>query len=207
MAERTYAPGEIAVRGEAIYRERIHKLVDPVERGSFVVIDVETGEYEVDASDAAATRRLLDRRPGTMTYAVRVGHLAAYSHSGGSGRPETLKSESEDRQALVTLEIMDAEGRPCPVDMELDTGFTSCLTLPTQTIRQLELSSVELSSVGLRTFEQRSGSFSELEAYLATVSMQGDLTDVLVLGSDSAPMVGMSLLYRSRIALHAFADG
>ena len=85
-----YAPGEIAIRGEAIYRERIHKLVDPVQKNSFIVIDVEAGEYEVDASDVAATRRLLDRRPNAMTYAVRTGHLTAYSHPGGSGRPETL---------------------------------------------------------------------------------------------------------------------
>ena len=201
MAERSFAPGEIAVRGEAIYRERIHKLVAPVERGCFVVIDVETSDYQVDASDVIATRRLLDRCPSAMTYAVRVGHLAAYSHSEGSGRPEVSKSESEDRQALVTLEIMDAKGHPYPVDVGLDTGFTGCLILPTQTVRHLGL-----PSVGLRTLELGSGDFSELEAYLTTVSLQGDLNEVLVLKSDSAPLVGMSLLWRSRIVLHTIPE-
>lgn len=191
MADRTYAPGEIAIRGEAIYRERIHEIVHPVERGGFIVIDVEAGDYEVDASDVTATRRLRDRRPNAMTYAVRAGHLAAYSHTRVAGCPETLRSESvgEERRALVTLEIMDAEGRPCPMDVDLDTGFTGCLTLPTQTIRQLGL-----SSVGWRTLEVGNGDLSEFEAYMATVSMQGDLTDSLVLSSGSAPMVGMSLL-------------
>ena len=83
MAGHAYEPGEIAARGKAIYRERIQQLVDPAKKGSFVVIDVETGDYEIDAGDAAATRRLLDRRPDAVTYGVRVGHRAAYSHLGG----------------------------------------------------------------------------------------------------------------------------
>ena len=204
MADRTYTPREIAIRGEAIYRERIHELVHPVERDSFIVIDVESGEYEVDASDAVASRRLLDRRPNAMTYAVRAGHLAAYSHPEGSSRLEQAKKEnaSGDQQARLTLEIIDAEGCPSPVEMVLDTRFTGCLTLPTATIRQLGL-----SHVGHRTLEMDGEALLDAEAYLVPVSLQGHLTDVLVLRSDGAPLVGMSLLLRSRIALHTIAEG
>lgn len=202
MGDRSYAPREVAIRGEAIYRERIHKLVDPVTEDSFVVIDVETGEYEVDASDAAATRRLLDRRPDAMTYAVRAGHLAAYSHLGGSGRPGPMKRENTggDQQLRITLEIINAEGRPCPVEMVLDTGFSGYLTLPTETIRELGL-----SPLGWRTLELDGVSLSEFEAYLAAVSLQGHLTDVLALRSDGAPLMGMGLPWGDRIALHAIA--
>ena len=87
MAIRTYRPGEIVARGEAIYRERIQPQLGPVAKGQFVVIDVETGDYEIDEGDATATRRLLDRRPTAVTYAVRVGHRAAYSHVGGFRMP------------------------------------------------------------------------------------------------------------------------
>ena len=87
MAGRAYEPGEIAARGEAIYREQVQSQLESVEKGSFVVIDVETGDYEIDAGDAAATRRLLDRRPTAVTYGVRVGHRAAYSHVGGFRMP------------------------------------------------------------------------------------------------------------------------
>ena len=52
-------------------------------KGNFVVIDVESGDYEIDAGDAVATRRLLDRRPTAVTYGIRIGHRAAYSHVGG----------------------------------------------------------------------------------------------------------------------------
>lgn len=83
MPGSTYEPGDIAALGEAIYRERIQPKLDPIEKGSFVVIDVETGDYEVDEGDAAATRRLLQRRPAAVTYGVRVAHRAAYSHAGG----------------------------------------------------------------------------------------------------------------------------
>ena len=87
MATRTYQVGEIAALGEAIYREQIRPQLDAIDDGDFVVIDVETGDHEIGADDAAATRRLLERRPTAVTYAVRVGHRAAYSHLGGFRSP------------------------------------------------------------------------------------------------------------------------
>ena len=74
---------EMAERGQKIYDERIKALIDlDVHYGKFVVIDVETGDYEVDKRDAVATRRLRERRPGAMTYAVRVGFPSAYRMGG-----------------------------------------------------------------------------------------------------------------------------
>ena len=87
MAHRDYGPGEITALGESIYNEQIQDRIGPVEKGTFVVIDVETGDYEIDARDASATRRLLKRRPNAVTYGVRVGHRAAYSHVGGFRMP------------------------------------------------------------------------------------------------------------------------
>ena len=87
MAARAYSSGEIAARGEAIYREQIQSRVESVEKGNFVVIDVESGDFEIDAGDAVATRRLLDRRPTAVTYGIRIGHRAAYSHVGGFRAP------------------------------------------------------------------------------------------------------------------------
>ena len=83
VAARSHAPEEIVARGEAIYRDHIQRNVAPLEKGQFVVIDVMTGDYEVDDGDAEATRRLLNRKPDAITYAVRVGYHAAYSHAGG----------------------------------------------------------------------------------------------------------------------------
>lgn len=88
MGERIYGPGEITARGEAIYQEKLRTRMAPVAKGKFIVIDIETGDYEIDAGDAAATRRLLERRPGAVTYGVRVGHRAAYSHVSGFRVPK-----------------------------------------------------------------------------------------------------------------------
>ena len=70
---------EVAERGQKIYDDRIKALIDlDVHYGNFVVIDVESGDYEIDKRDIVAAKRLLERRPGAMTYAIRVGFRAAY---------------------------------------------------------------------------------------------------------------------------------
>ena len=65
-------------RGQAIYEERIRAKVEGREQGNIVVIDVESGDYEIDPDDASALARLVMRRPNALTYAVRVGHPATY---------------------------------------------------------------------------------------------------------------------------------
>ena len=82
MASQTYRRGEVSALGEAIYREKIRSRVEPHERGKFVVIDIETGDYELDANDATATKRLQKRRPEAVIYGLRVGYRAAYSFGG-----------------------------------------------------------------------------------------------------------------------------
>ena len=46
--------------------------------GRFVVIDVNSGEYEIAGKDVEATLRLRERVPDAYTYAIRVGYSAAY---------------------------------------------------------------------------------------------------------------------------------
>ena len=78
MSPHDSIPTNLASRGQAIYEERIRHLVDPQQKGKFVVIDVYSGDYEVHKRDADATRKLLKRRPDAMTWAVRVGYPTAY---------------------------------------------------------------------------------------------------------------------------------
>jgi len=53
--------------------------VDPHEKGKFVVIDIYSGDYEIDERDADASVRLLNRRPDALTWAVRVGYPTPYT--------------------------------------------------------------------------------------------------------------------------------
>lgn len=74
MGQPRYSREEVAARGRAIYEERIRTQVEPEHNGKFVVIDIETGEYELDADDVAAMKRAAQKHPAESLYGMRVGH-------------------------------------------------------------------------------------------------------------------------------------
>ena len=84
-----YTPEEVESRGEATYARRIRDKVDPEHRGKFLVIDIETGDYEIDADDLAATQQLLATHPNAVIYGLRIGFPAAYRI--GAGFTETSR--------------------------------------------------------------------------------------------------------------------
>ena len=81
-------------------------------------------------------------------------------------------------------------------------SITGYLTLPPESIRQLGL-----PSVGQRTFELANGELFKFQVYLGSVSWHGRPSDVLVLQSDSVPLLGMTLLWGSRVTIDALNDG
>jgi hypothetical protein len=68
-----YSMEEFARRGDAIYDEEIGPRMRPEDLGKFVVIDIETGDYEVDADELAASDRLRARRPDAQVWLRCVG--------------------------------------------------------------------------------------------------------------------------------------
>lgn len=77
-----YSPKEVESRGERIYEQQIRGQVEPGDKGKFVVIDVETGEFEVDEDDLQATKRALAKRPEAVLYGLRIGYPTAYTLGG-----------------------------------------------------------------------------------------------------------------------------
>lgn len=69
---------EIGARGEEIYQTQIRDKVDPKHKGMFLVLDIETGAYEIADEDLEATKRLLAKNPKAMTYGVRIGYPATH---------------------------------------------------------------------------------------------------------------------------------
>jgi hypothetical protein len=49
-----YSKDEFAQRGDALYESRIRSQVEEGNHGKIVAIDLETGAFEVDASEIAA---------------------------------------------------------------------------------------------------------------------------------------------------------
>lgn len=82
-----YSSDEIARRGQALYEQRIRGALEPGHEGKFLVVDIETGEYEIDADDLTALQRARSRNPDAALYILRVGHPAAYRIGGSSLRP------------------------------------------------------------------------------------------------------------------------
>jgi hypothetical protein len=77
-----YSAEEVADRGESIYEELIRNELTDGDRGKFLVIDIETGEYVIDKDDLSATRRALARRPDAVLYGLRIGYPTAYRLGG-----------------------------------------------------------------------------------------------------------------------------
>ena len=68
----------IARRGRRIFVEKIPDMVKKQKYGHFAVIDVYSEDYDIDESHLTATRRLTARRPGVITYTIRIGYPTAY---------------------------------------------------------------------------------------------------------------------------------
>ena len=67
-----YSKEEFARRGDALYERDLRPLLEPGSAGQFVAIDIETGAYEVDADEQAASDRLSARVPGAQIWLRRV---------------------------------------------------------------------------------------------------------------------------------------
>ena len=82
MPYTNYSPQEVESRGEEIYQQQIRKNIEAGNKGKFVVIDIRTGEYEVDEDDLRATKRALSKNPDAVLYGLRIGYPAAYTLGG-----------------------------------------------------------------------------------------------------------------------------
>ena len=61
--ERRYSKEEIARRGDAIYRKDILPKLTAKDRGKFLAIDIETGEYEMARDEMRACNKVRTRIP------------------------------------------------------------------------------------------------------------------------------------------------
>jgi len=82
MPYTNYTSKEVASRGEAIYKREIRDKVESKHKGKFLVIDIETGEYEMNVDDLVATKRLLAKHPSAVVYGLQIGFPTAYRIGG-----------------------------------------------------------------------------------------------------------------------------
>jgi len=77
MPNLTMSREEFVRRGKEQYNRFLRDKLEPEHKGKFVALDVETGEYEMDADEMAAIDHARARMPGKIFYILRVGYRAA----------------------------------------------------------------------------------------------------------------------------------
>jgi len=78
MFHPNYTSEEIAQRGQVIYDQQVRAQVETAHQGEFLVLNIETGEYEIDRNELAALQRAKAKNPDGVFYLLRVGATAAY---------------------------------------------------------------------------------------------------------------------------------
>jgi hypothetical protein len=76
--QRKYDMDEFFRRGTEMYEKVVRPQVGkPENKGRFVAVDIETGDFEVDDDELTAAKRLIARSPDVQIYGVKIGYKAA----------------------------------------------------------------------------------------------------------------------------------
>ena len=73
MPRPRYSKEEFARRGDELYEQCVVPHLVDADKGKFVVIDIESGDYEIDSNEAVASDRLWTRFPDAQPWVVKVG--------------------------------------------------------------------------------------------------------------------------------------
>ncbi|MES1245657.1 MAG: hypothetical protein ABUT39_28890 [Acidobacteriota bacterium] len=68
-----YSKEEFARRGNDIYEREVQPHLSTHDEGKFVAIDIETGAFECDVDEIAASHRLLARYPEAQIWFRLIG--------------------------------------------------------------------------------------------------------------------------------------
>ena len=105
------------------------------------------------------------------------------------------------REAVLELEVVGSAGKRATLEAVIDTGFNGYLVVSSNLAQRLEL-----QLVGNRRAILGDGHSIVLEAYLGTVIWHGRERAIVALQAEGGQLIGMSLLFGSRVTLDV-ADG
>lgn len=77
MAEPRYSAQETVQRGEEWYEREIRARVEPEHRGKYLVLDIETGKYEIGTEYHPLAQRMLVQKPDAALCVLRIGYPVA----------------------------------------------------------------------------------------------------------------------------------
>jgi hypothetical protein len=82
MPSTQYTDQEIVQRGQTLYEQEIRPKVEAEHKGEYLIVNVETGDYVMDADDLVASKRAKAKYPNAPLFTVRVGYPTAYRLGG-----------------------------------------------------------------------------------------------------------------------------
>lgn len=107
-----------------------------------------------------------------------------------------------DREATVSLTVFSSGGQQRQIEALLDTGFNLFLTLPSLLITALGLPFAVPAKATLAD-----GTVVSLNCYWVTLLWEGQPRRIVAVAADDTPLIGMSLLYGSRVTLDVVDGG
>ena len=108
----------------------------------------------------------------------------------------------EPKESRIIVPVLDAAGIAAPLEMAIDTGCTGFMTLRPRAIRAMGLERGQDRKMMLAD-----GQIIDTPTCWATVIWHGNLTEIEVLEIDARPVVGMSLLWGSDVAIAVRENG
>ncbi len=109
---------------------------------------------------------------------------------------------TNNREIVIPLDAVAANRSLVSLRAIVDTGFNGFLTLPIAALNELGA-----LPAGTRRAELGDGNLVELDVYIVRVKWRDADREVLALEADTIPLVGMSLLWGSRVGFDARDDG
>lgn len=108
----------------------------------------------------------------------------------------------EEPELRMTVSVLDNRGTAFPVEVVIDTGFTGYMTLTIETVRTLRLERTRN-----RRMRLADGSARRVPTYYATIIWHGTPITVSALAMPGKPLIGMSLLLGSDVAMAVRQNG
>jgi clan AA aspartic protease len=109
---------------------------------------------------------------------------------------------TSDKEAVIPIEVLGAEGRMVKIEAGIDTGYNGFLTLPRTVIEDLDLTFVGPARAALGD-----GNEVRMDLFLAAIQWEDGPRDVLVLEAEGGILVGMALLGGNRVVMDVEEGG
>ena len=85
-----YSGEELARRGKEVYARVVRPTLSEEDVGKFVVVDIESEDFEMGTDTLTVVHRLVERQPDAQPWLERVGYVAAHCIGGSLPRRQEL---------------------------------------------------------------------------------------------------------------------